>query len=58
MVAPEEVTVPAATPDITGGTATLFTVIETLLLAVLPAASLAVAVSVWVPLATVVVFHE
>jgi hypothetical protein len=58
MVAPDEVAVPALTAEITGGTATLFTVIEMLLVAVLPAVSLAIADSVCGPLAAVAVFQE
>jgi hypothetical protein len=58
MLAPDELTDPAATPEITGGTTTLFAVTETLLVAVLPAASLATAVRVRLPLATVVVSQE
>ena len=56
MVAPGEVAI-AVTPEITG-TIALLTVIETLLVALLPAASLATAVSVWVPFAAAVVFQE
>jgi hypothetical protein len=44
--------------ETTGGVVSLFTVTETLLLAVKPAASLATAVSVCGPLATVFEFHE
>jgi hypothetical protein len=44
--------------ETTGGGVTLFTVMETLLVAVFPAASLATAVSVCVPFAAVFEFHE
>jgi hypothetical protein len=58
MVAPEEVIEPAVTPEITGGTTGLFTATEMLLVAVFPAASLAMAETVCDPLTTVVVSHD
>src|SRR6266851_3253181 len=59
MVALEEVIEVALTAEMTGGTAALLTVTETLpLVAVFPAASLATAASVCVPLAAVAVFQE
>ena len=51
--------VDAATPEMTGGVRSLLTVMVTAPeMAVLPAASRATAVSVWAPLAAVVVSHE
>jgi hypothetical protein len=47
-----------AVSETTGGVVSLFTVMEALLVAVLPAASLATAVRVCDPLAAVFEFHE
>jgi hypothetical protein len=59
MVAPDEVTEFAETPEITSPLLTvLLTVTVTLLLAMRFPESVAIAVTVWLPLATVVVFHE
>jgi hypothetical protein len=59
MVALHDVMEPALTADITGAAAgALFTVTETLLLALFAAVSVATAVRVWEPLAAVVVFQD
>jgi hypothetical protein len=58
MVSPDDEIPLAAAPESTGGGNTLFTVTETLLDAVLPAASLATAVSLCAPFAFAVVLHE
>src|ERR1017187_2747001 len=58
MVALPDVIEPAVTPEIAGGTTGLFTVTDTLLVAVFPAPSLAIAETVCNPLVTVVESHD
>ena len=59
MVAEDCVTADAATAESTGGVVSFETVTTTFAaVAVLPAASRATAVSVWLPLAAPVVFHD
>jgi hypothetical protein len=59
MVALDEVMDPAETPEIISPPVTvLFTVTVTLALAERFPVSVAMAVMVWLPLATVVVFHD
>jgi hypothetical protein len=57
IVAPDEVIELAETPEITGPVV-FSTMTEMLLLAVFPDVSVAIAVSVWEPLLTLVLFQE